>query len=84
MEREDIKNKLINKEVYFKDIPYEFRDDEEIALLAIDIDNKFICEYIGDTLKNNKEFAKKVLRKYGNSIKYFSDEIKNEFVIIYW
>lgn len=80
MEREDIKKKLSNREIYFKDIPYEFRDDEEIALIAIEVAyNSFVCEYIGDTLKNNKEFAKKALRKYGDSIKYFSDEIKNDF-----
>lgn len=78
--RAEIILKIKNRELHYKDIPEELKDDEEIALIAIETYDGRVCEYIGENLKNNKEFAKKVFRnKYGYSLSYFSDNIKNDF-----
>lgn len=78
--RAGIISRIKNRELHYKDIPEELKDDEEIALIAIETYDGRICEYIGDNLKNNKEFAKKVFKnKYGYSLSYFSDTIKNDF-----
>ena len=78
--RADIISKIKNRELHYKDIPEELKDDEEIALIAIETYDGRVCEYIGENLKNNKEFAKKVFKnKYGYSLSYFSDNIKNDF-----
>ena len=78
--RTEIISKLKNRELHYKDIPDEFKDDEEIALVSIETYDGRVCEYIGEKLKSNKEFAKKVFRnKYGYSLSHFSDNIKNDF-----
>lgn len=78
--RTEIISKLKNRELHYKDIPDEFKDDEEIGLVSIETYDGRVCEYIGEKLKSNKEFAKKVFRnKYGYSLSYFSDNIKNDF-----
>lgn len=78
--RAGIISRIKNRELHYKDIPKELKDDEEIALIAIETYDGRVCEYIGENLKNNKEFAKKVFKnKYGYSLSYFSDNIKNDF-----
>ena len=78
--RAGIISRIKNRELHYKDIPEELKDDEEIALIAIETYDGRVCEYIGENLKNNKEFAKKIFRnKYGYSLSYFSDNIKNDF-----
>ena len=78
--RAEIISRIKNRELHYKDIPEELKDDEEIALIAIETYDGRVCEYIGENLKNNKEFAKKVFKnKYGYSLSYFSDNIKNDF-----
>lgn len=78
--RAGIISRIKNRELHYKDIPEELKDDEEIALIAIETYDGRVCEYIGENLKNNKEFAKKVFKnKYGYSLSYFSDNIKNDF-----
>ena len=75
--RAEIILKIKNRELHYKDIPEELKDDEEIALIAIETYDGRVCEYIGENLKKNKEFAKKVFKnKYGYSLSYFSDNIK--------
>ena len=78
--RTEIISKIKNREIEYKDIPEELKDDEEIALLAIEKYDGRICEFIGNRLKNSKDFAKKVFKnKYGYSLQYFSDRVKNDF-----
>lgn len=78
--RAEIISRFKNRELHYKDIPEELKDDAEIALIAIETYDGRVCEYIGENLKNNKEFAKKVFKnKYGYSLSYFSDNIKNDF-----
>ena len=78
--RAEIISRIKNRELHYKDIPEELKDDEEIALIAIETYDGRVCEYVGENLKNNKEFAKKVFKnKYGYSLSYFSDNIKNDF-----
>lgn len=78
--RTEIITKIKNRELQYKDIPEELKDDEEIALIAIETYDGRVCEYIGEKLKDNKDFAKRVFRnKYGYSLSYFSDNIKNDF-----
>lgn len=78
--RAEIISKIKNRELYYKDIPEELKEDEEIALIAIDTYDGRVCEYMGEELKNNTEFAKKVFKnKYGYALVYFSDKVKNDF-----
>lgn len=78
--RTEIILKIKNRELYYKDIPEELKNDEEIALVSVETYDGRVCEYIGEKLKNNKEFAKKIFKnKYGYSLSYFSDSVKNDF-----
>ncbi len=75
--RMDVISKIKNKELKYKDIPEELKDDEEIALIAIEAYDGRVCEYIGEKLKDNKDFAKKVLEKrYGYALSYFFRQCK--------
>lgn len=78
--RMDVISKIKNKELKYKDIPEELKEDEEIAMIAIETYDGRVCEYIGKKLKDNKDFAKKVFEKrYGYALSYFSDNVKNDF-----
>lgn len=78
--REEIMTKIKNRELHYEDIPEKLKNDEEIALIAIETYDGRECKYMGDDLKNNKEFAKKVFaKKYGYSLCYFSNNVKNDF-----
>ena len=79
-DRDEILSKIKNRELNYKDIPEELKDDEEIALIAVETYDGRICEYIGEKLKSNKEFALKVFKKgYGYALYDFSENIKNDF-----
>lgn len=79
-DRNEIISKIKNRELNYKDIPEELKDDEEIALIAVETYDGRICEYIGEKLKSNKEFALKVFKKgYGYALYDFSENIKNDF-----
>ena len=76
----EIMQKIKNRELKYQDIPKELKNDKEIALLALEVYDGRICKYLGSKLKDNKEFAKEVFRKkYGYSLSYFSDNVKNDF-----
>ena len=76
----EIMQKIKNRELKYQDIPEELKNDEEIALLALEIYDGRICEYLGDKLKHDKDFAKKVFNKqYGYALYYFFDNVKNDF-----
>ena len=78
--RAEIISKIKKRELHYKNIPEELKNDEKIALIAIETYDGRVCEYMGKKLKNNKEFAKKVFRnEYGYSLSYFSNNIKNDF-----
>lgn len=78
--RTEIISKLKNRQISYQSIPKWLKNDEKIALTAIETYDGRVCEYIGDKLKNNKEFAKKVFnKKFGYALKYFSDNVKNDF-----
>ena len=62
-DRNEIISKIKNRELNYKDIPEELKDDEEIALIAVETYDGRICEYIGEKLKSNKELALKVFKK---------------------
>ena len=57
-------------------------NDEDIFLKTL---NKTYTtlKFLGDELKNNKEFIKKVVEKYVHGLSYMSNEIKNNNVIMY-
>ena len=66
----------------FKIIAKKYKNDEAIALLAIDnlTDNEEFSnfQYIGENLKNNKEFFKKVILKRAVLFQYAGNELKKD------
>lgn len=79
MNKNEVLNDLENKKIGRYNLPQKFANDEDVILKGIEVYDGLFVQNIGNTLKNNKEFALKVLSKYGYCLQYFSNSIKNDF-----
>lgn len=80
-DREKLEKMLKEHGERYAYLPDNLKNDEELCLISAESTNGFACKFAGEYLLNNREFAKKFLKKYPHSLKYFSDEIKNDFEI---
>lgn len=81
-DREKLKKLLRERGDTFEYLPKSLRDDEELCLIALENSHGCIVQYAGEKLLHDKNFAKKAIKKDSLCLKYFSDEIKDDFQII--
>ena len=62
----------------FEYLPSNLKDDEELCLIAMDTAFESPLKYASNRLLNNRDFAKKVAKKCGFALKFFSQEIAND------
>lgn len=65
----------------FEYLPSNLKDDKELCLIAMDTAFESPLKYVSKSLLNNMEFAKKVAKKCGFALKFFSQEIANDIAL---
>ena len=80
-DREKLEKMLKEHGERYAYLPDNLKNDEELCLISAESTNGFACKFAGKYLLNNREFAKKFLKKYPCCLEYFSDKIKDDFEI---
>ena len=67
--RETVMKLLKNSDVIFQELDKVYRDDRELALLALEKE-AYTFEYFNDDFKKDKEFVTKAVTQYGHLLKF--------------
>lgn len=82
--KKNIDNRKILKKILrqngemYEFLPEELKNDGELCLIAMKTTFEGPFKFIGNSLLNNKSFAKKAVKQWPDVVKYFSEEIQKD------